>query len=98
MHPHFNDHTSRLISLASTAYQIYAHADIDTRQRAQSVAHKFSRQFFGTGEIEIRISFRDDAENGYNLGGYEFLNFGKELSKLIFVCAKISIAIMQAKL
>ncbi|CCU79294.1 Avra10-like protein [Blumeria hordei DH14] len=79
-------------SLASASRQIHAHADIYTRRRKQSVAHKSGRQFFETDVRGIGTSLQDDAEDGYNLNGRVILNFGKEFYELSFLRAKTSVA------
>ena len=79
-------------SLASVDHHLYAHVDIYTRRRKQSVAHKYGRQFFGIDTKRIRTSLQDDIEDGYNLDWREILSFSKELYKLNFVRTKLSIA------
>ena len=58
-------------SLASTSRQIHAHADIYTRQRKLSVAHKSGKQLFGMGVRDFRTSFQDNAKEEYNLDDCE---------------------------
>ena len=79
-------------SLVYAGHKIHALADIYTRPRKQSVAHKSKRQFFGMDARGIRISLQDDTEDRYNLDGREVLKFGKEFYKLSFVCTKTSAA------
>ena len=83
---HSNDHTPLRTSLASVDHQIHAHADIYTRRRKQSVAHKLGRQFFGIGVRWFRKSSQDDAKDGFSLDGHWILNFCKELLQ-IELCA-----------
>ena len=78
VHPHPNDHVTRRTSLASAGRQIHAYADIYTRRRKQSVAHKSGRQLFEMDVRGIKTSLQDDAEDGYNLDGGHILNYGKE--------------------
>ena len=73
-------------SLASFSRQIHAHADIYTRRRKQSVAHKSGRQFFETDVRGIGTSLQDDAEDGYNLDWRAIFNFGRVLQ--IELCAR----------
>ena len=65
-----------VFSMASAGRKIYAHTDIYTRRSTEIMAHESGRQLFGMDVREIRISLRDDAEDGYNLDGREISNFG----------------------
>ena len=63
------------------------------------MAHKSGRQLFGMNVREIRTSSSDEAEDGYNLDGFEISYFGKELFKLkSFVRARSPISRVQLTL
>ena len=86
-------------SLASVGYQIYAFEKTYTRRRKITVAYKFGRQSSGMGIRKFGTSLQDQAEEGYNLYGYEIWNFDREIFKLkSIVGAKTSIARVQLTL